>query len=286
MTFKAESIAFDAWPDPRDALTLDWEEIPRRYRAGDDPDEVLTLYRATTAGQTEYGMLSNAFRLFGFDAARHAQALAHAPSAEIAGQIDRFTSSSELSPFLPAAWDRERTASWAKDNREVYELRLPARRVLVDGDNTGTLREALILGAVLPHEIVGGPDASGYPETWRELADAWRIQQDLERRPEGRLGLHVTTFGAGAGVELRASSQPGDETCAQKWQAKIDALGADAFVDAARRSKHRKRQLVTVGEGADAVVLLFVRHRRGAFARSDADANFFFRVVPPDLLAA
>ncbi len=286
MTFSAEPLAFEAWPDPNEALTVDWEKLPRRYRAGDDPDELLTLYRATTADQSAYGMLSNAFRLFGFDATRKAQALAHAPPWEIAGQIDRFTSSSELSPFLPAAWERSQTASWAQNQREVYEIRVPARRVLVDGDNTGNLREAMIVGAVLPEEIVGGPDVRGYPDAWRELADAWKVQRHLDDHRDWRLGLQVTTYGQDRGVRLFAPPRFVSEAVASEWQERLDAIGSDTFVEVARDLKANKRQLVRVGEGDDAMTLLFVRHQRGVFGRTDADAHFSFSIVPPGVLDA
>ena len=280
-----EVTPFHRWPDPSEALRLDWHRIPERYRAGSHPDEILTLYRGTTAGQTERGMRAHAFRQFGFAELRHAQELATAEPEVLARSIDRFTSSSELSPFLPAAWTHEGTRSFSTEDREVYTLKVPAHRVLVDGDDTGNLREALILGAVLPHEIEGGPAPSAsWPAPWADLAEAWQLKQMLAHGELSAGHLTVDTTRRGRRVDLEVPNE------AKKFEgalrAAIEGVGKEALLGAARAQKTSQAQVLTVSSDAASVDLLFQTGRRGLGASSDKEATYYFRVLPEGARAA
>ena len=134
-----------------------WHALPEEFRFK-DPEQPITAWRADTAGKHLVGMTSRIKRV-----EPHAlvAGIGQAGPDQLARWVDRHTSSSDRSPFVSLTTDLRFAQLFAEQpGSTIYEVTLPAHRLVRDAHNTGTPgwapdTEVLAIGAIEPHEITG-----------------------------------------------------------------------------------------------------------------------------------
>ncbi|HEX5456092.1 MAG TPA: hypothetical protein VFW77_01870 [Candidatus Saccharimonadales bacterium] len=137
-----------------------FETLPAEFRASSDPGEQLTLWRGDKAGMAVTGMTC---RLGNGEQAEHlVYEMVRRGTDTINDLIDRQTDAHHMSPLISVTNAIVRAQRYAGRKKEetIYELRIPASKLILDpygrgrlGDNNDS--ELFVIGSIEPSEIVG-----------------------------------------------------------------------------------------------------------------------------------
>ncbi len=130
-----------------------WEMLPEKYRASEDPDEVISLWRGDFRGYENQGMRC---RLLdgSIDPEQVVYDSLFVKYPSIRTLVARHTHSNHNSPFVSLTDDIEIARSF--NSGAIYRVEIPAARLVVDPPKGECSKheEALAIGMVLPCEIV------------------------------------------------------------------------------------------------------------------------------------
>lgn len=138
--------------------SLIYETLPAEFRASDDPEDVLTLWRGDKIGRAATGMIC---RLGDTEAADHfIYEVASRGVDELNNLIDLHTGASIYSPMISVTNAISRAQEFASHPDEtIYRLELPASRLIRDPyavgrPHRGNDTELFVVGEVTPSDIV------------------------------------------------------------------------------------------------------------------------------------
>lgn len=137
-----------------------YERLPEEFRASSDPEELISLWRGDKLGVAATGITC---RLGDLEQAEHlVYELVKRGKDAINDLIDAQTDAHHMSPLISvtSAIVRAQTYAKRKEEETIYELRVPASKLILDpygrgmlGDNNDS--ELFVIGSVEPAEIVG-----------------------------------------------------------------------------------------------------------------------------------
>lgn len=135
-----------------------WQELPPEFKLA-DPEAPVTIWRGDKIGKLATGMYC---RLTDADPEQTVLEVARQGYDALIGLVDKHTSAHQDSPLVSVARDIRLAQFFAgaRDNNEtIYEISVPAHRLLRDPENIGTPRwpkdsELFVIGAINPSDIV------------------------------------------------------------------------------------------------------------------------------------
>jgi hypothetical protein len=135
-----------------------WHSLPSEFRLP-DPEATVTVWRGDKLGKLATGM---ACRLDTGDPQQVVLETARQGYEALLHLIDRHTSAFSNSPLVSVAGDirlAQFFAGFRDIDETIYEINVPAHRLLRDPENIGTPRwpkdsELFVIGTVQPEEIV------------------------------------------------------------------------------------------------------------------------------------
>ncbi len=132
-----------------------WENLPPAYRASDDPEEIITLWRGDVTGKGMVGMTCELEE--SLDPEDYVYKSLFKKYPNIRTLVKRHTHSNHNSPFISLTDSLELADTFSPDptTNTVYQITVPAYRLVIDpprGDDTPHI-EALAIGRIEPGEI-------------------------------------------------------------------------------------------------------------------------------------
>ena len=135
-----------------------WRELPPEFRLP-DPERLVTAWRGDKLGKLATGM---SCRLTGVDPEQAVLDIARQGYEALLDLVDEHTYTHPESPLVSVATDIRLAQLFAgvrQEDETIYEIRVPAHRVLRDAENIGAPRwpkdsEIFVIGAICPTDIV------------------------------------------------------------------------------------------------------------------------------------
>lgn len=134
-----------------------WQDLPTEFRLP-DPEAPITLWRGDKLGKLATGM---SCRLTRTDPEMEVLEIAHRGYDALINLVDSHTSAHPDSPLVSVATDirlAQFFAGFRDRNETIYEIKVPAHRLLRDPENIGTPRwpkdsELFVIGQIEASEI-------------------------------------------------------------------------------------------------------------------------------------
>ena len=135
-----------------------WDVLPEEFRLP-DPEALVTVWRGDKLGKIATGM---ACRLVDSDPVDNVLQVALKGRRALIELVDKYTSAWEESPLVSVAADirlAQFFTGFRGRDETIYELSIPAHRLMRDPENIGTPRwpkdsELFVVGRVEPSDIV------------------------------------------------------------------------------------------------------------------------------------
>lgn len=135
-----------------------WQELPPEFRLP-DPNSLVTVWRGDKLGKLATGM---SCRLTGADPEQTVLDVARKGYDALLELVDEHTTTHPESPLVSVATDIRLAQLFAgvrADDETLYEITIPAHRILRDVKNIGTPRwpkdsELFVIGSIEPASIV------------------------------------------------------------------------------------------------------------------------------------
>jgi len=138
-------------------FSFDYYKIPEKYRVGERPQDLIISYREDLKG-LEKGIFSNLQKAGDIAGIQEIiKKIESGDESEIRKIIDKYTSGSRTSPFVPTSRNPEIAQVFAtKPSTTIYQLRIPANRIILDAEDIGGTGKAelFVIGTIYPEEII------------------------------------------------------------------------------------------------------------------------------------